>query len=95
MVVREAVCVASLKPSRSDTQLKIGVASTLTSHNGVSVDTDDSASEYGISESESNKSDVNAEVENDSDISDLLSKTPENLQEVLMKEVHENSSLSW
>ncbi|KAG1896130.1 uncharacterized protein F5891DRAFT_1175321 [Suillus fuscotomentosus] len=33
------------------------VASTLTSHNGVSVDTDDSASEYGISDSESNKSD--------------------------------------
>ncbi|KAG2037915.1 hypothetical protein BDR03DRAFT_981923 [Suillus americanus] len=51
------------------------VASTLTSRNGVSVDTDDSASEYGISDSESNKSDV--EVEDDSDISDLLSQTPE------------------
>ncbi|KAG1900007.1 uncharacterized protein F5891DRAFT_1173357 [Suillus fuscotomentosus] len=58
------------------------VASTLTSHNGVSVDTDDSASEYGISDSESNKSDVNVEVEDDSDISDLLSKTPENLHEI-------------
>ncbi|KAG1840984.1 hypothetical protein C8R48DRAFT_781582 [Suillus tomentosus] len=63
------------------------VASALTSHNGVSVDTDDSASEYGISDSESNKSDVNVEVEDDSDISDLLSKTPENLHEVLMKEI--------
>ncbi|KAG2029854.1 hypothetical protein BDR03DRAFT_1017831 [Suillus americanus] len=67
--------------------LQQSVASTLTSRNGVSVDTDDSASEYGISDSEANKSDV--EVEDDSDISDLLSQTPENLQKVLMKEVHE------
>ncbi|KAG2029428.1 hypothetical protein BDR03DRAFT_1018402 [Suillus americanus] len=61
------------------------VTSTLTSRNGVSVDTDDSASEYGISDSEANKSDV--EVEDNSDISDLLSQTPENLQKVLMKEI--------
>ncbi|KAG2145588.1 hypothetical protein BD769DRAFT_1382500 [Suillus cothurnatus] len=75
------------KAVEGDGHERSSVASTLTSHNGVSVDTDDSASEYGISESESNKSDVNVEVENDSDISDLLSKTPENLQEVLMKEI--------
>ncbi|KAG2028892.1 hypothetical protein BDR03DRAFT_1019205 [Suillus americanus] len=61
------------------------VASTLMSRNGVSVDTNDSASEYGISDSEANKSDV--EVEDNSDISDLLSQTPENLQKVLMKEI--------
>ncbi|KAG2122522.1 hypothetical protein BD769DRAFT_1670672 [Suillus cothurnatus] len=75
------------KAVEGDGHERSSVASTLTSHNGVSVDTDDSASEYGISESESNKSDVNVEVENNSDISDLLSKTLENLQEVLMKEI--------
>ncbi|KAG1878250.1 hypothetical protein F4604DRAFT_1923819 [Suillus subluteus] len=62
--------------------------STVTStHKGVSVDADDSASEYGISNSEFEKSEDDVEVPEDDDILDLLSQSPEKLQEELMKEI--------
>ncbi|KAG1854254.1 hypothetical protein F4604DRAFT_1932867 [Suillus subluteus] len=64
--------------------------STVTStRKGMSVDADNSASEYGISNSESKKSKDDVEVPEDDDILDLLSQSPEKLQEELMKEVHE------
>ncbi|KAG2131200.1 hypothetical protein BD769DRAFT_1386873 [Suillus cothurnatus] len=56
---------------------------------GVSVDADDSASEYGISDPEFEKSEDDVEVPEDDDILDLLSQSPEKLQEELMKEVRE------
>ncbi|KAG2124506.1 hypothetical protein BD769DRAFT_1388752 [Suillus cothurnatus] len=56
---------------------------------GVSVDADDSASEYGISNPEFEKSEDDVEVPEDDDILDLLSQSPEKLQEELMKEVRE------
>ncbi|KAG2031366.1 hypothetical protein BDR03DRAFT_1016197 [Suillus americanus] len=64
--------------------------STVTStHKGVSVNADDSASEYGISNSEFKMSEDDVEVPEDDDILDLLSQSPEKLQEELMTEVHE------
>jgi hypothetical protein len=56
-------------------------------HKGMSVDADDSASEYGISNPEFKKSEDDVEVPEDNDILDLLSQSPEKLQEELMKEV--------
>ncbi|KAG2062803.1 hypothetical protein BDR04DRAFT_1123694 [Suillus decipiens] len=58
-------------------------------HKGMSVDADDSASEYGISDPEFEKSEDDVEVPEDDDILDLLSQSPEKLQEELMKEVRE------